>query len=158
VDLSALVKLSHCCSDFLVCQDVDVDVSSEFLQGDRSVFVAGFALEFCECLEDDGFLLFGCCLGGCHGSLDDAFDFAFISVDVDLRHLLHQARSLLIHLSLLGRLDLGDFSSLGIFLGSWSTAVIGLLILLLSEVGRIIKAKSLQHLTKSIVECIAVSM
>ena len=158
VDLAALVKLPHRCSNFLVAEDIDVDVPSEFLQSDRSVFVAGLALEFSECLEDDGFLLLGCCFAGCHGSLDNAFDFTLILVDVDLRHFLHQTRSLLVHLSLLDWLDLGHFSSLGVLLGSWSAAVVGLFILLLSKVGWIIQAKSLQHLTKSIIECVAVTM
>lgn len=122
-------------------------MSSEFLQGNRAIFVAGFALKLSECLKNDGFLLFGCWSGGGHCSLDYAFNFTLVPVDVDLGHSLHQTRSLLVHLSLLGWLDLSDFSSLGLFLGFLSTIVIGLLILLLSEVGWIIKAKSLQYLS-----------
>lgn len=133
-------------------------MSSEFLHCDRSVLIAGFALEFSESFEDDGFLLFGCWFAWHHGSLDNAFNFTLISIDVDLRHFLDQTRSLLVHLSLLSRLDLGHFSSLGMLLASWSAAVIGLFVLLLSKVGWIIEAKPLQHLTKPIIECVAVSM
>ena len=156
VDLAALVKLPHCRSDLLVSQDVDVYVPSQFLQSDRTVFVAGFALEFSECLEDDGFLLFGCWFGGGHGSLDYAFNFTLVPVDVDLGHSLHQARSLFVHLPLLGRLNLSHLSPLGMFLSSWST--VGLLVLLLGEVGCVIEAKSLQNFPKPIIECVAVSM